>query len=246
MLPAPQRRAMHACVLLVCAQAAQALAPHKLHATTPARATTPALRAPDAARRSVAALLLGGAALAQPLGARAFGLPSVPSVELTNPLTKLTPQIPGVEIGGVEINPFKELDIERPEAPPGAKDMSVEDLLALVRRGDVRSVEFLTPSGDKAVATLADGSLRSVTNPLESKSGNLKLAAKLRDFDVPYTTSFDLSKWSQTAKRTSMRARNQNVLDAEERGREVAAKRAEMDARLATGAEAAPAAAPAP
>ena len=37
MLPAPQRRAMHACVLLVCAQAAQALAPHKLHATTPAR-----------------------------------------------------------------------------------------------------------------------------------------------------------------------------------------------------------------
>ena len=43
-----------------------------------------------------------------------------------------------------------------------------------------------------------------------------------------------------------MRARNQNVLDAEERGREVAAKRAEMDARLATGAEAAPAAAPAP
>ena len=100
--------------------------------------------------------------------------------------------------------------------------------------------------GDKAVATLADGSLRSVTNPLESKSGNLKLAAKLRDFDVPYTTSFDLSKWSQTAKRTSMRARNQNVLDAEERGREVAAKRAEMDARLATGAEAAPAAAPAP
>lgn len=246
MLPAPQRRAMHACVLLLCAQAAQALAPHKLHATTPARATTPALRAPDAARRSVAALLLGGAALAQPLGAQAFGLPSVPSVELTNPLTKLTPQIPGVEIGGVEINPFKELDIERPEAPPGAKDMSVEDLLALVRRGDVRSVEFLTPSGDKAVATLADGSLRSVTNPLESKSGNLKLAAKLRDFDVPYTTSFDLSKWSQTAKRTSMRARNQNVLDAEERGREVAAKRAEMDARLATGAEAAPAAAPAP
>ena len=210
-----------------------------------------------AARRSVVGWVFGAAVLGPAASARALELPKV-----SNPLTTLVPTIPGVEIGGVEINPFKEIDVERPEVPEAAKPVSVDDLILLARKGEVKSVQFLTPAGDKAVATLADGSLASVVNPNDSTSGNLRLTAKLRDFGVPYTQSYDLSKWQQAAKRTSMRvaprpsrrrfdydpralekgpsvprrARNQNVLDAEERGKEEAAKRAAMDERLAAAA----------
>lgn len=185
---------------------------------------------PRVTRRGV----LGAAAAAMvPGSAFALGLPQVdlPKVSLPeNPLTTLVPQIPGVEVGGVEINPFKELDIDRPEVPD-VTPIAVEELVVLARKGGVKSVRFLTANGDVAVATMKDGQERSVA-VTDDKSGSFKLTAKLRDYNVPYTYSFDLSKFNKEAKKTSMRARNQNVLDAEARGREEAEKLREMDARL--------------
>jgi hypothetical protein len=61
----------------------------------------------------------------------------------------------------------------------------------------------------------------------------LRLTAKLRDYGVPYSYPFDLGKFSDASKRTSLRAKNQNVLDAEQRARDEAERQAAFDARLA-------------
>ena len=86
-----------------------------------------------------------------------------------------------------------------------------------------------------AVATLSDGSLRSIKVE-DDKSGSYKLAAKMRDYGVPYAYSFNLGKFNEAAKRTSMRSKNQNVLDAEARQRDEDARLAALDARLAAEA----------
>ena len=53
---------------------------------------------------------------------------------------------------------------------------------------------------------------------VEAKLKGVELNAfPVCDFGVPYAYSFNLGKFNEAAKRTSMRSKNQNVLDAEER-----------------------------
>jgi hypothetical protein len=141
--------------------------------------------------------------------------------------------VPGLPaLPQVEINPIAKIDIERPSVPEAASPIEYDDLVKKARLGEVSKVQFLTPNGDVAVATLLDGSLRSIKVE-DDRSGSYKLAAKMRDFGVPYTYTFNLGKFNEAAKRTSMRSKNQNVLDAEGRQREEDARLAALDARLA-------------
>ena len=116
--------------------------------------------------------------------------------------------------------------------PDDAAPIEYDDLVKKARLGGVTKVEFLSANGDVAVATLSDGSLRSIKVE-DDKSGSYKLAAKMRDYGVPYAYSFNLGKFNEAAKRTSMRSKNQNVLDAEARQRDEDARLAALDARLA-------------
>ena len=127
-----------------------------------------------------------------------------------------------------------------PRDADDAAPIEYDDLVKKARLGGVTKVEFLSANGDVAVATLSDGSLRSI-KVVDDKSGSYKLAAKMRDYGVPYAYSFNLGKFNEAAKRTSMRSKNQNVLDAEARQRDEDARLAALDARLA--AESAPPAA---
>mgnify|MGYP006952553629 CR=1 FL=1 len=162
-------------------------------------------------------------------------------------LPKLSaPSLPGVpglpSLPKVEINPIANIAVERPSVPDDAAPIEYDDLVKKARLGGVTKVEFLSANGDVAVATLSDGSLRSIKVE-DDKSGSYKLAAKMRDYGVPYTYSFNLGKFNEAAKRTSMRSKNQNVLDAEARQRDEDARLAALDARLAAGCARAPAAA---
>ena len=165
-------------------------------------------------------------------------------------LPKLSaPSLPGVpglpSLPKVEINPIANIAVERPSVPDDAAPIEYDDLVKKARLGGVTKVEFLSANGDVAVATLSDGSLRSI-KVVDDKSGSYNLAAKMRDYGVPYAYSFNLGKFNEAAKRTSMRSKNQNVLDAEARQRDEDARLAALDARLAAEsappAEAAPAA----
>ena len=195
---------------------------------------------------------LGGAvALATcvvgPRAARAFGIPGMDG------------KVGGLEVGGVELNPraagvrarglaretrarrFKDIGDKRPKpegVPADAAPIDVDALTALARRGGVVGVAFISANGDAAVATLRDGARRSVALSAVGGGDALSLTAKLRDYGVPYTYPFDLSKFADASKRTSLRAKNQNVLDAEARARDEAEKQRVFDARLADEARA--------
>lgn len=159
-----------------------------------------------------------------------------PTSRVGNPNALPTPGMPSLPslpaLGSVEINPIARIDVERKEVPDKASPIEFDDLCKKARLGEVAKVEFLTANGDVAVATMSDGALRSI-KVVDDKSGSYKLAAKMRDFGVPYTYSFDLGKYNELAKRTASRAKNQNVLDAEARGREDDGRRAAIDKRLA-------------
>jgi len=189
-----------------------------------------------------------GAALA--LGLPSVGLPSLPKVGIPG----MDGQVGSVEVGGVELNPFRELEGRPTESvPDDAEPIEVDALVALARRDKVKSVAFLTANGDRAVATLTSGATRSIKVE-DDRSGSLRLTGKLRDYGVPYTYPFDLSKFTDASKRTSMRAKNQNVLDAEARSADQTEKLRAMEARIAdeaaatagVAAEAGAAAAPPP
>ena len=181
---------------------------------------------------------------AAPADAPGLSLPSLPTPSLPS-----LPGVPGLPalpaLPQVEINPIANIAVERPSVPDDAAPIEYDDLVKKARLGGVTKVEFLSANGDVAVATLSDGSLRSIKVE-DDKSGSYKLAAKMRDYGVPYTYSFNLGKFNEAAKRTSMRSKNQNVLDAEARQRDEDARLAALDARLAAEsappAEAAPAA----
>merc|ERR1719327_1398043 len=177
-------------------------------------------------------------------------LPSLPAPSAPSLPSLPTPSLPGVPglpslpaLPQVEINPIANIAVERPSVPDDAAPIEYDDLVKKARLGGVSKVEFLSANGDVAVATLSDGSLRSI-KVVDDKSGSYKLAAKMRDYGVPYAYSFNLGKFNEAAKRTSMRSKNQNVLDAEARQRDEDARLAALDARLA--AEGAPPAEAAP
>ena len=175
--------------------------------------------------------------------------PGLSLPKLSAPSLPSLPGVPGLPalpaLPQVEINPIANIAVERPSVPDDAAPIEYDDLVKKARLGGVTKVEFLSANGDVAVATLSDGSLRSIKVE-DDKSGSYKLAAKMRDYGVPYTYSFNLGKFNEAAKRTSMRSKNQNVLDAEARQRDEDARLAALDARLAAEsappAEAAPAA----
>ena len=176
---------------------------------------------------------------AAPAEAPGLSLPSLPTPSLPSLPTPSLPSLPGVPglpslpaLPQVEINPIANIEVERPSVPDDAAPIEYDDLVKKARLGGVTKVEFLSANGDVAVATLSDGSLRSIKVE-DDKSGSYKLAAKMRDYGVPYTYSFNLGKFNEAAKRTSMRSKNQNVLDAEARQRDEDARLAALDARLA-------------
>ena len=170
--------------------------------------------------------------------------PGLSLPKLSAPSLPSLPGVPGLPaLPQVEINPIANIAVERPSVPDDAAPIEYADLVKKARLGGVTKVEFLSANGDVAVATLSDGSLRSI-KVVDDKSGSYKLAAKMRDYGVPYTYSFNLGKFNEAAKRTSMRSKNQNVLDAEARQRDEDARLAALDARLA--AESAPPAETAP
>ena len=173
------------------------------------------------------------AAPAAPADAPGLSLPKLPGV----PGLPALPALPQVEI-----NPIANIAVERPAVPDAAAPIEYDDLVKKARLGGVTKVEFLSANGDVAVATLSDGSLRSI-KVVDDKSGSYKLAAKMRDYGVPYAYSFNLGKFNEAAKRTSMRSKNQNVLDAEARQRDEDARLAALDARLAAESAPPPAAA---
>merc|ERR1719327_1867027 len=179
---------------------------------------------------------------AAPADAPGLSLP-----KLSAPSLPSLPGVPGLPslpaLPQVEINPIANIAVERPSVPDDAAPIEYDDLVKKARLGGVAKVEFLSANGDVAVATLSDGSLRSI-KVVDDKSGSYKLAAKMRDYGVPYAYSFNLGKFNEAAKRTSMRSKNQNVLDAEARQRDEDARLAALDARLA--AEGAPPAEAAP
>ena len=179
---------------------------------------------------------------AAPADAPGLSLP-----KLSAPSLPSLPGVPGLPalpaLPQVEINPIANIAVERPSVPDDAAPIEYDDLVKKARLGGVSKVEFLSANGDVAVATLSDGSRRSI-KVVDDKSGSYKLAAKMRDYGVPYAYSFNLGKFNEAAKRTSMRSKNQNVLDAEARQRDEDARLAALDARLA--AESAPPAEAAP
>ena len=181
---------------------------------------------------------------AAPADAPGLSLPKLSAPSLPSLPTPSLPSLPGVPglpalpaLPQVEINPIANIAVERPSVPDDAAPIEYDDLVKKARLGGVTKVEFLSANGDVAVATLSDGSLRSIKVE-DDKSGSYKLAAKMRDYGVPYAYSFNLGKFNEAAKRTSMRSKNQNVLDAEARQRDEDARLAALDARLA--AESAP------
>ena len=186
---------------------------------------------------------------AAPAEAPGLSLPKLSAPSLPSLPTPSLPGVPGLPslpaLPQVEINPIANIAVERPSVPDDAAPIEYDDLVKKARLGGVTRVEFLSANGDVAVATLSDGSLRSIKVE-DDKSGSYKLAAKMRDYGVPYAYSFNLGKFNEAAKRTSMRSKNQNVLDAEARQRDEDARLAALDARLAAKsappAEAAPAA----
>ena len=189
---------------------------------------------------------------AVPAEAPGLSLPSLPTPSLPSLPTPSLPSLPGVPglpalpaLPQVEINPIANIAVERPSVPDDAAPIEYDDLVKKARLGGVSKVEFLSANGDVAVATLSDGSLRSIKVE-DDKSGSYKLAAKMRDYGVPYTYSFNLGKFNEAAKRTSMRSKNQNVLDAEARQRDEDARLAALDARLAAESAPPPAEAVAP
>ena len=206
-------------------------------AAPPKRDDGPALALPSLPKLpSLPSFPVAPAAPAAPADAPGLSLPKLPGV----PGLPALPALPQVEI-----NPIANIAVERPAVPEDAAPIEYDDLVKKARLGGVTKVEFLSANGDVAVATLSDGSLRSI-KVLDDKSGSYKLAAKMRDYGVPYAYSFNLGKFNEAAKRTSMRSKNQNVLDAEARQRDEDARLAALDARLAAEsappAEAAPAA----
>ena len=178
---------------------------------------------------------------AAPADAPGLSLP-----KLSAPSLPSLPGVPGLPalpaLPQVEINPIANIAVERPSVPDDAAPIEYDDLVKKARLGGVTKVEFLSANGDVAVATLSDGSLRSI-KVVDDKSGSYKLAAKMRDYGVPYAYSFNLGKFNEAAKRTSMRSKNQNVLDAEARQRDEDARLAALDARLAAESAPPPAAA---
>ena len=201
-------------------------------AAAPKRDDGPALSLPSLPKLpSLPSFPVAPAAPAAPAAAPGLSLPKLPGV----------PGLPSLP--QVEINPIANIAVERPSVPEAAAPIEYDDLVKKARLGGVTKVEFLSANGDVAVATLSDGSLRSI-KVVDDKSGSYKLAAKMRDYGVPYAYSFNLGKFNEAAKRTSMRSKNQNVLDAEARQRDEDARLAALDARLA--AEGAPPAEAAP
>ena len=164
---------------------------------------------------------------AAPADAPGLSLP-----KLSAPSLPSLPGVPGLPslpaLPQVEINPIANIAVERPSVPDDAAPIEYDDLVKKARLGGVTKVEFLSANGDVAVATLSDGSLRSIKVE-DDKSGSYKLAAKMRDYGVPYAYSFNLGKFNEAAKRTSMRSKNQNVLDAEARQRDEDARLAALD-----------------
>ena len=160
--------------------------------------------------------------------------PGLSLPKLSAPSLPSLPGVPGLPalpaLPQVEINPIANIAVERPSVPDDAAPIEYDDLVKKARLGGVTKVEFLSANGDVAVATLSDGSLRSIKVE-DDKSGSYKLAAKMRDYGVPYAYSFNLGKFNEAAKRTSMRSKNQNVLDAEARQRDEDARLAALDAR---------------
>merc|ERR1719327_1055924 len=204
-------------------------------AAAPKRDDGPALSLPSLPKLpSLPSFPVAPAAPAAPADAPGLSLPKLPGV----PGLPALPALPQVEI-----NPIANIAVERPSVPDAAAPIEYDDLVKKARLGGVSKVEFLSANGDVAVATLSDGSLRSI-KVVDDKSGSYKLAAKMRDYGVPYAYSFNLGKFNEAAKRTSMRSKNQNVLDAEARQRDEDARLAALDARLA--AEGAPPAEAAP
>ena len=204
-------------------------------AAAPKRDDGPALSLPSLPKLpSLPSFPVAPAAPAAPADAPGLSLPKLPGV----PGLPALPALPQVEI-----NPIANIAVERPSVPDDAAPIEYDDLVKKARLGGVAKVEFLSANGDVAVATLSDGSLRSI-KVVDDKSGSYKLAAKMRDYGVPYAYSFNLGKFNEAAKRTSMRSKNQNVLDAEARQRDEDARLAALDARLA--AEGAPPAEAAP
>merc|ERR1719327_266429 len=204
-------------------------------AAAPKRDDGPALSLPSLPKLpSLPSFPVAPAAPAAPADAPGLALPKLPGV----PGLPALPALPKVEI-----NPIANIAVERPAVPEDAAPIEYDDLVKKARLGGVTKVEFLSANGDVAVATLSDGSLRSI-KVVDDKSGSYRLAAKMRDYGVPYAYSFNLGKFNEAAKRTSMRSKNQNVLDAEARQRDEDARLAALDARLA--AEGAPPAEAAP
>merc|ERR1719327_2244082 len=204
-------------------------------AAAPKRDDGPALSLPSLPKLpSLPSFPVAPAAPAAPADAPGLALPKLPGV----PGLPALPALPQVEI-----NPIANIAVERPAVPDDAAPIEYDDLVKKARLGGVAKVEFLSANGDVAVATLSDGSLRSI-KVVDDKSGSYKLAAKMRDYGVPYAYSFNLGKFNEAAKRTSMRSKNQNVLDAEARQRDEEARLAALDGRLAAEstppAEAAP------
>ena len=209
-------------------------------AAAPKRDDGPALSLPSLPKLpSLPSFPVAPAAPAAPADAPGLSLPKLSAPSL--------PGVPGLPalpaLPQVEINPIANIAVERPSVPDDAAPIEYDDLVKKARLGGVTKVEFLSANGDVAVATLSDGSLRSI-KVVDDKSGSYKLAAKMRDYGVPYAYSFNLGKFNEAAKRTSMRSKNQNVLDAEARQRDEDARLAALDARLA--AESAPVAEAAP
>ena len=212
-------------------------------AAAPKRDDGPALSLPSLPKLpSLPSFPVAPAAPAAPADAPGLSLP-----KLSAPSLPSLPGVPGLPalpaLPQVEINPIANIAVERPSVPDDAAPIEYDDLVKKARLGGVSKVEFLSANGDVAVATLSDGSLRSI-KVVDDKSGSYKLAAKMRDYGVPYAYSFNLGKFNEAAKRTSMRSKNQNVLDAEARQRDEDARLAALDARLA--AEGAPPAEAAP
>ena len=81
--------------------------------------------------------------------------------------------------------------------------------LTVPRGSPVRTVSptgrEATGGGPRRAAPSLDTALNSLEASFATETELAALTAKLRDFGVPYTQSYDLSKWQQAAKRTSMR-----------------------------------------
>eukprot|EP00640_Fibrocapsa_japonica_P002702 CAMPEP_0113939752 /NCGR_PEP_ID=MMETSP1339-20121228/6018_1 /TAXON_ID=94617 /ORGANISM="Fibrocapsa japonica" /LENGTH=257 /DNA_ID=CAMNT_0000943359 /DNA_START=144 /DNA_END=917 /DNA_ORIENTATION=+ /assembly_acc=CAM_ASM_000762 len=95
-------------------------------------------------------------------------------------------------------------------------EITYAKFISLLQERGIARVTFLGAAGNAAIAELADGSKVNIgegypqENPINPESP-LKVAAKLRDYGVPYSYQFDLSRYS---KKTELKTEGQIAADA--------------------------------